>query len=77
MPEHGNTPKKDAPLSPSVARILDTCRICPEDGFGTKSLAALWRDDIVSIADILSQCARDPILESATYPELCAATRVL
>ena len=71
-----DTPKKDAPLSPSVARILDTCRIRPEDGSGTKSLAALWRDDIVSIANILSQCARDPILEPATYLELCAATRV-
>ena len=64
-----DTPNKDAPVSPSVPRILNPCKIRLETGSGTKRLAALWRGDIVFIADSLSQR-----LERARHPELCTAT---
>ncbi|TDH71749.1 hypothetical protein CCR75_001097 [Bremia lactucae] len=35
LPEHRDPPKKNAPGSPSVPRILDTCKSRPEAGTDT------------------------------------------
>ena len=74
MLELGDIPKKDAPGSPSVPHILDTCKTRPDAGSDTESLAALWRGGILSLAGIPSPRARDPIVEPARHLELCAAT---